>query len=133
MNYRTFGRTGWRVSDIGYGMWGMGSWSGSNDEESLESLQRSVDLGCNFFDTAYVYGNGRSENLLGKLVRANKNKKLEMFVTQKNISNPNLCLLSSPYLHPRLVYTAIKQLDRNSEEWAQLTKNYIEMKLHANI
>ncbi|HEY0459944.1 MAG TPA: aldo/keto reductase [Pyrinomonadaceae bacterium] len=76
MQYRKFGRTGWQVSDIGYGMWGMGGWSGSNDEESLASLQRAVDLGCNFFDTAYVYGNGRSENLLGQLVRANAGKKL---------------------------------------------------------
>jgi len=76
MQYRKFGRTGWQVSDIGYGMWGIGGWSGSNDEESLASLQRAVDLGCNFFDTAYVYGNGRSENLLGQLVRANAGKKL---------------------------------------------------------
>lgn len=76
MQYRKFGRTGWQVSDIGYGMWGMGGWSGSNDDESLASLQRAVDLGCNFFDTAFVYGNGRSENLLGQLIRANAGKKL---------------------------------------------------------
>lgn len=92
MNYRTFGRTGWKVSDIGYGMWGMGGWSGSNDDESLESLQRSVDLGCNFFDTAFVYGNGRSENLLGKLVRANKDKKLYTAtkIPPKNMQYPTL-------------------------------------------
>ena len=76
MKYRTFGRTGWRVSDIGYGMWGMGSWSGSDDEESFAALQRAVDLGCNFFDTAFAYGSGRSENLLGQLVRNNPDKKL---------------------------------------------------------
>lgn len=76
MQYRNFGRTGWQTSDIGYGMWGMGGWSGSDDAESLTSLQKSVDLGCNFFDTAFVYGNGRSENLLGQLVRANPDKKL---------------------------------------------------------
>jgi aryl-alcohol dehydrogenase-like predicted oxidoreductase len=57
-------------------MWGMGSWSGSEDEESLRSLQRAVDLGCNFFDTAWAYGEGRSESLLGRLVRANPDKKL---------------------------------------------------------
>ncbi|HEY5444728.1 MAG TPA: aldo/keto reductase, partial [Pyrinomonadaceae bacterium] len=60
MNYRQFGRTDWNVSDVGYGMWGMGSWSNSDDNESLSSLQASVDLGCNFFDTAYAYGEGRS-------------------------------------------------------------------------
>jgi len=76
MNYRRFGRTNWLVSEIGYGMWGMGGWSGSDDEESLRSLQRSVDLGCNFFDTAWAYGEGRSEALLGKLVSANPGKKL---------------------------------------------------------
>nr|MDQ5836391.1 aldo/keto reductase [Acidobacteriota bacterium] len=76
MRYRRFGRTGWSVSEIGYGMWGMGSWSGSEDEESLRSLQRAVDLGCNFFDTAWAYGEGRSESLLGRLVRANPDKRL---------------------------------------------------------
>ena len=76
MQYRKFGRTDWQTSDIGYGMWGMGGWSGSDDAESLISLQKSVDLGCNFFDTAFVYGNGRSENLLGQLIRANPEKKL---------------------------------------------------------
>ena len=76
MKYRRFGRTGWQVSEIGYGMWGMAAWSGSDDEESLASLQRAVDLGCNFFDTAWVYGNGHSEHLLGELIRANPGKRL---------------------------------------------------------
>ena len=76
MRYRRFGRTGWQVSEIGYGMWGMVAWSGSNDEESMTSLQRAADLGCTFFDTAFAYGNGRSEGLLGKLVKANPDKKL---------------------------------------------------------
>jgi aryl-alcohol dehydrogenase-like predicted oxidoreductase len=76
MNYRRFGRTGWSVSEIGYGMWGMGEWSGSDDQMSLSALQRAVDLGCNFFDTALAYGEGRSESLLGQLVRANPDKQL---------------------------------------------------------
>src|SRR5205085_2751853 len=76
MRYRRFGRTGWQVSEIGYGMWGMGSWSGSDDEESLASLQHAVDLGCNFFDTAWAYGEGHSENLLGQLLHANTERKL---------------------------------------------------------
>jgi aryl-alcohol dehydrogenase-like predicted oxidoreductase len=73
MRYRKFGRTGWNVSEIGYGMWGMAGWTGSDDAESLAALQRAVDLGCNFFDTAWAYGNGHSEELLGKILRANKN------------------------------------------------------------
>jgi aryl-alcohol dehydrogenase-like predicted oxidoreductase len=76
MNYRRFGRSGWQVSEIGYGMWGMAGWTGSQDAESLDSLQRSIDLGCNFFDTAWAYGNGHSEQLLGKILRANPGKTL---------------------------------------------------------
>jgi aryl-alcohol dehydrogenase-like predicted oxidoreductase len=76
MRYRTFGRTDWQVSDIGYGMWGMGGWTNSNDEESLSSLHRAVELGCNFFDTAWGYGEGHSERLLGQLVRAYPGKRL---------------------------------------------------------
>jgi aryl-alcohol dehydrogenase-like predicted oxidoreductase len=76
MQYRRFGRTGWNVSEIGYGMWGMAEWSGSEDAESLVSLQRAVDLGCNFFDTAWAYGDGHSEQLLGKVLRANSGKTL---------------------------------------------------------
>ena len=92
MRYRTFGRTGWQVSEIGYGMWGMGGWSGSDDKQSLESLQRSVDLGCNFFDTAFVYGNGRSENLLGELVRNNPDKQIYTAtkIPPKNMQYPTL-------------------------------------------
>lgn len=76
MKYRNFGRTGWQISEIGYGMWGMGGWTGSDDRESMNSLQRAVDLGCNFFDTAWAYGDGKSESLLGELVRANPDTRL---------------------------------------------------------
>ncbi len=76
MRCRPFGRTDWQVSEIGYGMWGMGSWSNSDDQQSLESLQAAVDHGCNFFDTAYAYGEGHSEGLLGQIVRANSGKRL---------------------------------------------------------
>ena len=76
MKYRTFGRTNWQVSEIGYGMWGLAGWTGSDDEETLQSLQRSVDSGCNFFDTAWAYGEGHSEKLLGQIVRKNRDKKL---------------------------------------------------------
>ena len=76
MKYRRFGRMGWQVNEIGYGMWGMAAWTGSDDEESLASLQRAIDLGCNFFDTAWAYGNGHSEALLGQIVRSNPDKRL---------------------------------------------------------
>ncbi len=76
MQYRTFGRTGWQVSEIGYGMWGMAGWTGSEDAESLDSLERAVALGCNFFDTAWAYGDGHSEKLLGQLVAAHPSQRL---------------------------------------------------------
>ncbi len=76
MRYRTFGRAGWRVSEVGYGMWGLAGWTGSDDEETRRSLQLAVDLGCTFFDTAWAYGEGRSEQLLGELVRANSDRPL---------------------------------------------------------
>lgn len=76
MKYRSIGRLGFRVSEIGYGMWGMAGWTGSDDKQSLESLQHAVDLGCTFFDTAWAYGDGHSERLLGRLVRANPDRRL---------------------------------------------------------
>src|SRR2546423_13307513 len=65
MKYRKLGRTGFDVSDIAYGLWGMSGWSGSDDKESLASLQLSVDLGCNFFDTAWAYGGGKRGGTAG--------------------------------------------------------------------
>lgn len=76
VNHRRFGRLGWQVSEMGYGMWGMAGWTGSDDAESLKSLQRAVELGCNFFDTAWAYGDGHSEELLGRLLRANPSQRL---------------------------------------------------------
>ncbi len=76
MNYRLLGRTGFSVSEIGYGMWGMSGWKDSDDTQSRQSMQRAVDLGCTFFDTAWAYGDGHSERLLGELVRANPDKRL---------------------------------------------------------
>ncbi len=76
MHYRKLGRTGFEVSDIAHGLWGMSGWSGSDDDESMESLQRAVDLGCNFFDTAWAYGEGHSDELLGALIASNKGKRL---------------------------------------------------------
>lgn len=71
MNYRTLGRTGLKVSDIGYGAWGIGGkqWLGGRDDESLAALRRAIDLGLNFIDTALAYGDGHSEKLVGQVVR----------------------------------------------------------------
>src|SRR5215467_1177037 len=76
MKYRKFGRSGLEMSEIGPGLWGMSGWSGSDDQESRASLQLAVDLGCNFFDTAWAYGEGKSDGLLGKTLANNSGKKL---------------------------------------------------------
>src|SRR5690242_10472279 len=68
MEYRELGRTGWKVSAISFGAWAIGgTWGNVKDEESLAALHRALDLGVNFFDTADVYGDGHSEQLLAKL------------------------------------------------------------------
>lgn len=86
MNYRRFGRTGWQVSEIGFGAWGIGGghWGQTNDDESAEALERSIELGLNFIDTAFDYGNGRSERIVGSVVR-NSGKRYgeELYVATK--------------------------------------------------
>jgi aryl-alcohol dehydrogenase-like predicted oxidoreductase len=72
VNYRRLGRTGLEVSEVGYGAWGIGKsqWLGAEDDESLRALNRAIDLGLNFIDTALAYGEGHSERLVGQVVRA---------------------------------------------------------------
>jgi aryl-alcohol dehydrogenase-like predicted oxidoreductase len=72
MQYRRFGRTDWKVSEIGYGMWGLAGWTGSEKSEVDDALERSVELGCNFFDTAWAYAAGKSEQILGQLIKKHK-------------------------------------------------------------
>ena len=91
MQYRRFGRTNWNVSEIGYGMWGLAGWTGSEPTEVDRSLARSVELGCNFFDTAWAYAEGKSEQILGKLVKAYPDKKLHVAtkIPAKNFKWPS--------------------------------------------
>jgi aryl-alcohol dehydrogenase-like predicted oxidoreductase len=72
MNDRTLGKTGLQISEIGYGAWGIGktAWIGASDEESIQALNRSIELGLNFIDTALGYGDGHSERLVGQVVKA---------------------------------------------------------------
>ena len=73
MNYRKFGRIGWDVSEISFGAWAVGGeWGTVDDEQSIGAMKRGLDLGVNFFDTADVYGDGRSERLLRRLRKETK-------------------------------------------------------------
>jgi aryl-alcohol dehydrogenase-like predicted oxidoreductase len=81
MNYRPLGRTGWKVSDISFGAWAIGgSWGEVSDEEALGALNKAIDCGVNFIDTADVYGNGRSERLVAQL---KKSRREEIIVATK--------------------------------------------------
>jgi aryl-alcohol dehydrogenase-like predicted oxidoreductase len=76
MNYRTLGRTGIKVSEVGFGAWGLGGkqWIGADDDESIRALNRAIDLGLNFIDTALAYGEGHSEKIVGRVVKSRKEK-----------------------------------------------------------
>jgi aryl-alcohol dehydrogenase-like predicted oxidoreductase len=80
MRYRHFGRLGWELSEIGYGMWGVaggpGGWAGGDDKAGAQALQEAVDLGCNFLDTAWIYGRGVGEQILGRVLRENPGRRL---------------------------------------------------------
>jgi aryl-alcohol dehydrogenase-like predicted oxidoreductase len=81
MEYRELGRTGWKVSEISFGSWAIGgTWGEVDDKESIAALHRALDLGVNFFDTADVYGDGRSERLLAQLRKERQN---EFYVATK--------------------------------------------------
>ena len=90
MRYRTFARLGTPASEIGYGMWGMGGWTGSDDERSATALDRAIAGGCTFFDTAWAYGAGRSERLLGEARRRHPEAQMVLAtkVPPKNLKWP---------------------------------------------
>jgi aryl-alcohol dehydrogenase-like predicted oxidoreductase len=77
MKYRTFGRLGWKVSEIGFGAWAIGgSWGTQNDADSIAALNRALDLGCNFIDTAQGYGNGRSERTIAQVLKQRRGERI---------------------------------------------------------
>ena len=92
MKYRKLGRTGLEVSDMAHGLWGMSGWSGSEDDQSRQAIQMAIDLGCNFFDTAWAYGNGKSDALLGEAMQNNKGKQIYAAskIPPKNLQWPAL-------------------------------------------
>ena len=92
MKYRPLGKTGIEVSEIGYGAWGIGGsqWGGADDDESLQALHKAIDLGLTFIDTALAYGRGRSERLVGQVVRERRPEPIHVAtkVPPKNLTWP---------------------------------------------
>src|SRR5438128_9725048 len=100
MKYRKFGRLGWKVSEIGFGAWAIGgSWGTQSDDESLKALRRALDLGCNFIDTAQVYGDGRSERIIAQALQERKrsNPNERVYVATKIPPSPDGEWPPSPY------------------------------------
>ncbi len=77
MKYRTFGRLGWTISEIGFGAWAIGGgWGDQSDANSLAALRRAIEMGCNFIDTAQAYGDGKSERLIAQVLREDKGRRI---------------------------------------------------------
>jgi aryl-alcohol dehydrogenase-like predicted oxidoreductase len=120
MEYRELGRTGWKVSAISFGAWAIGgTWGNVKDEESLAALHRALDLGVNFFDTADVYGDGRSEQLLGKL----RKERREPFYVATKVGRRNDPHVASGYTKENLtafVERSLQNLDVEALDLLQL-------------
>jgi aryl-alcohol dehydrogenase-like predicted oxidoreductase len=120
MQYRTLGRTGWQISTVSFGSWAIGgSWGAVDDSDSLAALQRAVALGVNFFDTADVYGDGHSEQLLGQLRRQYKDR---IYIATKagRRSNPHV---ADSYTRANLtafVERSLKNLEADALDLLQL-------------
>jgi aryl-alcohol dehydrogenase-like predicted oxidoreductase len=129
MQLRQFGRLGWQVSEVGYGMWGMGGWTGSDDEESSRSLDRAVELGCNFFDTAFVYGMGKSETLLGAMLKRHPDRNLYIAtkVPPKNFKWPASAAVpaSETYPHEHIVEYTEKSLQNVGSDAIDLQQLHV--------
>src|SRR5258708_6175513 len=91
MEYRTLGRTGWKISPISFGAWGIGGndWGNTDDRTSLEALNKAIDLGVNFIDTADVYGDGHSEQLIAQ-VRKSRSEQLIIATKAGRRLNPHV-------------------------------------------
>ncbi len=119
MQYRELGRTGWKVSALSFGAWAIGgTWGPVNDSESLDALQRAIELGVNFFDTADGYGDGHSEQLLAQLRRGHKEIHIATKVGRR--LNPHV---ASGYNRENLtafVERSLKNLDTETLDLLQL-------------
>ena len=120
MQYRELGRTGWNVSTISFGAWAIGgTWGDVRDEESLAALHRALDLGVNFFDTADVYGDGRSEQLLARL----RKERSEPFYVATKVGRRHDPHIAAGYTRQNLtayVERSLRNLDVEALDLVQL-------------
>lgn len=120
MNYRELGRTGWRVSEISFGAWAIGgAWGEVDDRESLAALHRAVDLGVNFFDTADVYGDGRSERLLAQL-RRERSEEIIIATKAGRRLDPHIATGYNPENLSAFIERSLKNLETDALDLLQL-------------
>lgn len=126
MNHRTLGRTGLSVSEIGFGAWAIGgngfgnSYGTTDDAESTRAIRRAVELGCNFFDTADVYGHGHSESLLGAALHDVRDQVIIATKVGANFYNPELRLDFTPGYLRMAVERSLERLRTDHIDLLQL-------------
>ena len=120
MKYRELGRTGWKVSEISFGTWAIGgAWGDVDDHESLTALHRAVDLGVNFFDTADVYGDGRSERLLARLKRE-RSEEIIIATKAGRRLDPHVASGYTPENLSNFIYRSLQNLETDTLDLLQL-------------
>lgn len=124
MEKRRFGRTNWQVSGIGYGMWGMAGWKGSDLISTEKALDIAVENGCNFFDTAWGYGEGLSEQILGRLIKRHANTKL---YAATKIPPKNLEWPSKPHFKLEDVFPASHIIEYTEKSLKNLNLETIDL------
>lgn len=126
MNYRKFGKLGWQVSEIGFGAWALGGdmWGPQNDNESIAALNKAVDLGINFIDTAQGYGKGHSEEIIGKFL---KTRSEELFVATKVPPVSGTPWPPPDNFNPNISYPGKYIIDECEKSLKRLQREYIDI------
>lgn len=121
MQYRPLGRTGWKISEIGFGAWGIGgdAWGPTDDATSLAALHRAIDLGVNFIDTADVYGGGRSERLVAQ-VRKERREEIIIATKAGRRLNPHVAAGYTRENLTRFVEESLRNLQTEALDLLQL-------------
>jgi len=120
MNYRLLGRTGMKVSEVSFGAWAIGSsWGPVDDKVSFAALNKAIDLGVNFIDTADVYGNGRSEKLIGRLLRE-RSETIYVATKAGRKLNPHVAEKYTPQAIRKFVEASLRNLGVEALDLLQL-------------
>jgi len=120
MNYRELGRTGWKVSEVSFGAWAIGSaWGATDDRDSIAALHRAIDLGVNFIDTADVYGDGHSERLIAQVLKT-RSETVRVATKAGRRLNPHVADGYTAENLTRFVERSLKNLDTDALDLVQL-------------